>query len=219
MMIKYDIISLSLPLLLSLFVTITTTVFGASITNPSGTCGVDNSEGAGDRPGYHSPSPGTTYVPNCNNSPKREYWRVFVGSGGDISSTYIIPRPDEKGVEYGFCGEGDDLSELFERNSLCETTDVEKINNIPLDEALRITNALHGKLVFVAESWSLGDRVEWSISPWAPEDDILEICDKEMTADANALGYCGRIRSRCDGVEIGIEPSEAAVKAVVPLLN
>ena len=191
------------------------------IINPSGSCGVDTSDGAGSRPGYSYSSSGTTYVPDCNNPLQREYWRVFVPPDGDGSSAYVIPRPDDTGIKYEFCCDDDDLCELFKKNGLCGGDDiVQIINSIPLDEALIMMNKLHEKLVFRAEVY---DEDTGGITPWAPDDDILEICDTGMTNDANVLDHCSDIRARCNDqgecLEYGIIPSGETVKALTPLLN
>eukprot|EP01083_Nonionella_stella_P101989 289783_1 len=199
---------------------------GRYIINPSGDCGVDTSDGAGSRPQYnYSPSGRTIYVPDCKNPLKREYWRVFVVEpNGDDSSVYIIPRPDNMGTKYGYCCDGDDeLCELFEKNGLCSSIinaeTVQKINTIPLDEALIMMNKLHQKLTFIPNYY---DECA-DVSPWAPDDDILEICDSGITIDTNVLGHCDALRTRCNDngmcMDRGILMSEDAARALVPLMN
>lgn len=59
-----------------------------TITNSSGTCGTRS---AGVRAGYHVPDDDDVWVPDCQNSLDREYWRVYSKDG---VTGYVIPRPD-----------------------------------------------------------------------------------------------------------------------------
>ena len=60
---------------------------GQPIVNPTGSC---VAEGSGSRLGYvidqHD-----AWLPDCQLSLKREYWRVFAVAS---DSAYIVPRPD-----------------------------------------------------------------------------------------------------------------------------
>ena len=74
--------------------------------NPTGDC----SKGSGGRPGYHSPG-GSTYLPDCSEPGRREYFRAFLAEGG---GAYLIPRPDGSGagpLEVGLCDSED--AELY----------------------------------------------------------------------------------------------------------
>jgi len=191
-------------------------VHGA-VLNPTGACGVKSSRGAGGRWNYHSPGEVDTYVPDCQNPLRREYWRVFVQR--DRGTAYVIPRPDDMGTKFGLCEDGDPDA-LFRKYGLCSGTDfsVSAVNNMETAEALNITHALHGRLVFQATQSGDG----WGIDPFAPEDDILAVCDEAITDDADALAHCKRLRARCsDGAcqGIAIVPNEASARSLVPALN
>ena len=57
------------------------------LANPTGSC---EPSGNGARPGYHAPA-GSTWLPDCANPLRREYWRVFAKGP---SSAYTMPRLD-----------------------------------------------------------------------------------------------------------------------------
>eukprot|EP00747_Dinoflagellata_sp_TGD_P217951 gnl/TRDRNA2_/TRDRNA2_90272_c0_seq1.p1 gnl/TRDRNA2_/TRDRNA2_90272_c0~~gnl/TRDRNA2_/TRDRNA2_90272_c0_seq1.p1 ORF type:complete len:267 (+),score=34.59 gnl/TRDRNA2_/TRDRNA2_90272_c0_seq1:69-869(+) len=188
----------------------------ATVVNPTGDCQADTD---GSRPGYHSVEPGTTYLPDCTCPLTREYWRVFAM---DETDAYIIPRPDGLGLQYGYCEGADaELAALFKANDLCieVLSDLSRINHMKPADALQITHALHEKLVFEARA----TNGEWEISPWAPDDDLLTICDTILTEDTDAQQHCQRLRGRCDEngacIDIGVVPTENAVKAFTPALN
>lgn len=188
------------------------------IVNPTGSCGVVEKAWGG------------AHVPDCQNPLKREYWVVNSRSEGDGSFAAILPRPDGMGLKYELCDD-DELGELFKRNLLCNDTlsrdQVERINNIPLEEALEITHALHSRLVFRLQyvGWdgmSEGSSA-WSISPYVPEKDSLAVCDMKLTTNENVFRYCERLTSRCDAdgrcQAVGIIRSDAATKALVPAIK
>jgi len=192
----------------------------AVVTNPTGTCQPkDNVKDNGARPKYHSPG-ASTYLPDCDAPLNREYWRVFAKSE---SSAYVIPRIDAFGVaaKYGMCTGDDELSSLFKKYRLCKETldsaDVEVLNNMKPSEALNITHALHKRLCFQAQAAG----GSWSITPWGPDDDIMDVCN--TTADAAAVSYCDEIKKsfECTGscVDMAIMPSAEAVRVIVPGLN
>lgn len=193
----------------------------AVATNPTGTCQPkDNAKNNGARPKYHSPGAGDTYLPDCNAPLNREYWRVFAKSGG---SAYVIPRMDAFGVaaKYGMCTGDNELSSFFKKYGLCkeslDSADVEVLNNMQPFEALSMTHALHKHLCFQAQA--TGDS--GSITPWAADDDIVDVCNTAI--DAAAASYCDEIKKsfECTGscAEIAIMPSAEAVRVIAPGLN
>jgi len=196
----------------------------AVVANPTGTCQPkDNAKDNGARPMYHSPGADDTYLPDCNAPLNREYWRVFAMN---VSSAYVIPRMDSFGLasKYGMCTGDDNLSSLFKKYRLCkgalDSADIEVLNNMKPADALEITHALHKRLCFQAQATGSS----WSITPWGPEDDIMDVCN--TTTDAAAASYCDKIKkhSACTGpglacVEMAITPSAEALRVIVPGLN
>lgn len=169
---------------------------------------------------YHSPGLDDTYLPDCNAPLNREYWRVFAVSE---SSAYVIPRMDAFGVanKYGMCTGETELSSLFKKYGLCKevlgSADIQVLNNMEPAEALNITHALHKRLCFESQNTA----GSWSIVPWAPDDDIHEVCNKNI--DAGAASYCDEIMKRfnCNGtcIDMAMVPSAAAINVIVPGLN
>jgi hypothetical protein len=142
----------------------------------------------------------------------REYWRVFVEGG--TNTAYVIPRPDGMGHKYNLC-DSSSLGQMLKKYQMCsDVTNPSIINSMVPEEALKITHAFHSKLRFRAQE----DRID----PWAPDDDILAVCNQGYTNNEAALSHCQRLESRCtDGIcqEIAILPNAAAVEALVLGLN
>ena len=181
----------------------------SSIENPSGDC---LSEDNGSRRCYHAPSATDRYLKDCTNGLQREYWRVFAQNE---ESAYIIPRPDGMGLFYDLC-EDETVGELFETYALCEdflgSDAVAIINDIPPSEALMITNRLHESLLFTVDDNDM-------ISPWAPPNDIVDVCnmsdaDDEMIADycQTALDYYDSGED-CPSIAFGPSPEQALIVA------
>jgi len=171
---------------------------------------------------YHLPGANDTYLSDCNAPLNREYWRVFAVNE---SSAYVIPRMDSFGMasKYGMCTGSDELSSLFKKYRLCkgalDSADIEVLNNMKPADALDITYALHKRLCFQAQATG----GSWSITPWGPEDDIVDVCN--TTTDTAAASYCYEIKksSECTGscvrVAMVITPSAEAIRVLVPGLN
>ena len=182
---------------------------GPDVENPSGDCEVSND---GNRRGFYTSPNEAKYLPDCQNELDRELWRVFAVSD---TSAYIVPRPDSMGLDFAICdGEDPEMAALFDTYGLCtEFGNPTIINDIPPAEALQITNALHQRLRFEVDESGM-------ISPWAPDDDIIDAC--ELTESPDAQEYCQLLDSRCDGgdcIDIGYIPSLEASEALVPALN
>lgn len=196
------------------------------IKNPSGDCVADNDGG---RPLYHSPGD-STYLPDCKNPLKREYWRVFARTDGGVG---VIPRLDNTGLKYGLCpgvpneepNLDPELAQTMVQNCVCDNCGqdtVTRINNMTPEDALMITNALHHRLIFQY------DEDGGSISPWAPDDDIVAACDLRLMEDSNHtdLSICQILRDMMTRwmngepiEEIAFIPSAADSEAIVPYLN
>jgi len=194
----------------------------AVVANPTGTCQPrDNAKENGARPKYHSPGASDTYLPDCNAPMNREYWRVFAKND---TSAYVIPRIDAFGVAstYGMCAGDNELSSLFKKYGLCkealDSADIEMLNNMKPADALNITHALHKRLCFQAQA----TEGYWSITPWGPDDDIMDVCN--TTTHTAAASYCDEIKKsfECTGacVEMAIEGVSAeTIRVIVPGLN
>ena len=191
-------------------------VVPTSPTNPTGSCEADSD---GSRPCYHAPGE-SWYLPHCEPVLDRELWRVFAESE---DSAYMIPRPDATGLDYGICdGEDAVLSDIFERNGLCEATvgpeQLEVINAMPLVDALDIAHALHERLEFTALAL---DETSWDISPWAPYDDRVAACN--ATSDPTLDDICDELESffandACPNVVV-LYSSQTEASAMASALN
>merc|ERR1719215_1112345 len=119
------------------------------------------------------------------------------------------------------CTGDNELSSLFKKYRLCKemlnSEDIGLLNNMKPAEALNMTHALHKQLRF--EGQSIGGA--WSITPWAAEDDVYDVCN--TINDAAAASYCDQIRRsfECTGpcIEMAILPSAEDIKVIVPGLN
>ena len=184
-----------------------------SIENPTGDCESDSN---GARQCYHSPMESDIYLPDCQTDLSREYWRVFAMSE---TSAYIIPRPDGMGLTYELC-EDLHVGELMNTYSLCTETlgsnEVDIINDIPPDDALLITNALHANFLFTIDENDL-------IRPWAPPDDIVDACKYSDDNDELVSDYCdtalGYYDSGEDCPSIAFFPSSEEAPIIAARLN
>ena len=184
-----------------------------SMQNPSGDCSPDDD---GARTCYHAPMESETYLPDCQTDLSREYWRVFAMNE---DSAYIIPRPDGMGLVYDLC-EDADVGELMNTYALCTETlganEVEIINDIPPEDALLITNALHSKFLFTVDENDM-------ISPWAPPDDIVDACNFSDANDEVVSGFCetalGYYDSGDDCPDIAFFPTAEEAEIIAARLN
>lgn len=152
------------------------------IQNPTGECVAPDS---GERAGYHSPSEGDRWLPDCQNTLRREYWRVFAESA---DSAYLIPRPDgAPGLQDACTDSTHALHAVVERHALCTTAmssaQVDSANEIPPSDALAIAHHLHASLRFVAhDQGGYGD-----IAPFPLPSDIADACALHETASVPDL--------------------------------
>jgi hypothetical protein len=182
------------------------------ISNPTGTCTTDEN---GSRSCYHTSA--DDYLLDCEAPLNREYWRVFAQNE---TSAYIIPRPDGAGLTYGLCDEESQLGELFIQYALCQepltASLITVINDIPPEDALTITNALHTELEFVVNSDGL-------VSPFAPPDDIVDVCNMTDDNDDVVLEYCTTALeyydSENDCPNIAFLPSEEVSQVIANRMN
>jgi hypothetical protein len=140
-----------------------------NLTNPTGACGTRSDGG---RAGYHGPSATDQWVPDCQNTLLREYWRVFSQDG---KTAYVIPRPDGAPELSTPCTSANhELHDVVVRYELCSfaenTEQVNTINNIELPDALRVTHFLHTQLKFVVTQDVFG------IQPFPIPSDIIDAC-------------------------------------------
>jgi hypothetical protein len=159
------------------------------IDNPSGSCEADDD---GARVCYHSPDRADTYLPDCEAPLDRDLWRVFAM---DEDTAYMIPRPDAMGIQLGIC-DGDDanLAALFDGNGLCaEIGDPDLINAMTPADALAISHAMHERLAFDVVDHGDGSA---SLSPWAPDDELLHACEGPLSGDARVSGLCADLAAQ-----------------------
>ncbi|HEY0739383.1 MAG TPA: hypothetical protein VGD69_30955 [Herpetosiphonaceae bacterium] len=149
----------------------------------------------GSRAGYHS-AQGSTWIIDCENPLRREYWRVFLGRDQRAA---IIPRPDGAPELQPACASVDHpLRGLVERYGLCaqaaNEAQVIRVNSLLPGDALQITHFLHTQLRFRVTPEALG------ITPYPIPSDILDACALHPEANSAALNaICERERGRIDG--------------------
>lgn len=167
------------------------------IPNPTGSCEAPNDGG---RAGYHAPGD-STWLPDCQNPLRREYWRVFATTQ---TSAYTIPRLDgEPRLQPACADAADALAPLVARYGLCASAmtqeQVTRINDMAPVDALTLTHFLHGQLVFTAGVNVLG------IDPFPMPSDIIDACALHpIDNSAYLTAICDRERDRlASGIDIG----------------
>ena len=184
------------------------------LLNPSGDCTASDD---GSRAGYHSAA-GTTWLPDCKNPLKREYWRVFAESK---DSAYVIPRPDAAVSEI-CAAPAHELRELVQGYSLCAEQDaafVERINRLRPEDALELTHYLHTTLRFDTVKTDAGDVT--GITPYPLPSDIVDACAFEPSASSPELEtMCQRERDRLEsGHDIGFSYDGPGAAELAAKLN
>ncbi len=128
---------------------------------------------------------GSAYVPNRAVTLPREYWVVIRSAGGPA---YMFPRPDGRPELAAACAESGTFADDLRSYRLCAAAasqaDVERVNALPMDLAMRVSTRLHQTLRFRRE----GDHVE----PFPYNTDVVAVCER----DAAARG--GFLKVRCD---------------------
>jgi hypothetical protein len=185
-----------------------------TITNPSGTCGT---RAADVRAGYHVPAADDRWVPDCQGTLAREYWRVYSKDG---VTGYIIPRPDGAPQLAAPCADSQhDLHPLVVRYALCSAADsaekVDVINHIALSDALGVAHFLHRQLKFAISQDSLGIR------PFPIPADIVDACALDGGTNSSDLeSICQRERDRLrSGTDIGFSYTGPGASELVMKLN
>jgi len=186
---------------------------GAEIANPTGSC---EASGDGARAGYHSAGD-STWLPDCQNALRREYWRVFAVSA---ASAYTIPRLDgEPRLQPPCVDASHPLARLVDQYGLCAAAtneeEVSRVNDIAPIDALTLTHFLHLQLRFTATDGGLG------IDPFPIPADILDACGLHPdinSADLSAL--CERERDRLQsGIDIAFSYTGPGAPELVARLN
>ncbi|MEO1267196.1 MAG: hypothetical protein AAFX99_03795 [Myxococcota bacterium] len=184
--------------------------------NNTGMC--PENRGDGSHPCYSVPGPDHIYLPNCDI--EHELWRVFQTADG---TAYMIPRPDQLGLEFGICG-GDDaeLSDLFERNNVCGgAIDLDIINAMTPADAQAIAAELHRRVRFEAR----GQGDSWDAFPFAPTGIRVAACNNATNPSDDLTAYCNTIAPNypdyCfeNRTAIGIVYTEAQARAMAAALN
>ena len=162
---------------------------GLFVTNPSGNCTAPDD---GSREGYSVTTSDYVWLPDCNATLQREYWRVFASSE---TSSALLPRADGAPELAAACSDpAHPLHALVGKYALCEYASSETIaivNDILPADALTITHFLHTQLKF--------KTVPGGIQPFAIPSDIIDAC--ELHADANTpalVEMCEREQARID---------------------
>jgi len=158
--------------------------------NPSGSC---TAMGDGSRLFDHYPGPDSTYLPDCQLTLPREYYRVFTVPDG---TAYMIPRPDGNPDLYDPCADPNhELAAIVARYELCgfassssddpEEESVILANAMDPADALAVAHYLHERLVFRPAAGQ-------GVNPGVFGSDILDAC-KMDEAFRN-----GVLAERCD---------------------
>ena len=148
------------------------------------------------------------YVPDCNLPCHltKPYWKVLAYLNDDEGvSAHIVPRPDDYGVKYGFCDDGDTIDdrnnsssssasssrtsggdqlqqyyykELFQNYTMCNDRDGGADPDVINNMKLSDALLITNLLHrhLQFQMVNYGDD-SWSIEPYAYEDDILLACD------------------------------------------
>jgi hypothetical protein len=156
------------------------------------TCAAPDS---GARAGFHAPAPGETWLPDCNNPLRREYWRVFAVSA---DSAYTFPRLDGEAGLAGDCFSpgASDIGPLVLKYRLCGSAvtaeDVALVNNMVPAEALAITHHLHAMFQFgFGGNETVGVR---DIFPSPAPTDVIDACGLHPATNSPELtALCGRV--------------------------
>jgi hypothetical protein len=171
----------------------------ATITNPTGTCVAPDS---GTRAGYSYVPPGDTWLPDCKNPLKREYYRVFTQSDG---SAYVIPRPDGAYELALPCNEPPHpLTALVQKYSLCETASdlatEERINHMTPADALMLTHYMNSVLIFEAqESVPNTNPMTFVVRPFPIPSDVVDACAlRPMELSLDLATDCAAERAAID---------------------
>ncbi|MEM9691865.1 MAG: hypothetical protein AAGA56_04935 [Myxococcota bacterium] len=190
----------------------------APTNNPTGTC-IAPDDGAIDC--YSVPGADDEWMLDCQSPVNEVYWHVYARTDSTgMPVAYMLPRPDATGITFGICdGPDPALDSLFRRNQLCEpgldSAGVNQVNNMTLDDALAISNALHARLRFTPDNESTT-----GIAPWVLPQDLRRACPN--TNDPTLISKCtGYLDAVCGPTSVGVNlnPSPAEAVALADALN
>lgn len=183
------------------------------IENPTGGCQAPDD---GSRIPYHSAGT-STWLMDCKNVLKREYWRVFATSN---QSAGTIPRLDGSPALQSACHDSQHpLARLVMQYPLCSpastSAQVEAVNNMLPADALTLTHHLHTELRFEVVPDAMG------IAPYPLPNDILDACALRPSAHSTEFAaLCQRERDRANsGHDIGLSYTGPGAEELVALLN
>jgi hypothetical protein len=164
------------------------------------------------------------WLPDCNNTLQREYWRVFAKG---TTSAYIIPRPDgAPELRMSVCGAPEHpMRALVDRYSLCESATsaaaVDRVNDMDPADALALVHYLHTQLLFTTTVNPVMDPTPPPTLATAPfGDDVLAACALRPAENSVPLeALCEDERQALkSGLEIGRD-YDAVATELAPLLN
>ena len=181
--------------------------------NPSGSCGTRANQG---RAGYQAGG-SDAWVPDCQNTLLREYWRVYSADG---ATAYMVPRPDgDPGLQPACVDTQSPLHAVVFRYELCtaatNSAQVAVVNAMDLGEALQVAHYLNGQLRFEVVAKGVG------IQPYPIPSDILDACALDGGPDsAELIAMCARESERMQSGElIGFTYTGPGATALVARLN
>lgn len=187
---------------------------GLRVDNPTGSC---VAPGSGARRGYATPGSSDVWLPDCQSTLKREYYRVFATSR---TSAYVIPRPDGAPELVTVCNtDAHPLRAPVDEYSLCapatDSATVARINDMLPADALTLTHYMHTMLRFEATEGIPGAYLR----PFAIPSDVLDAC--ALHPDALSTELAADCEAERRAVDSGIEGPTFQVTAteLARLLN
>ena len=110
----------------------------------------------------------------------REYYRISLVTE---TAAALVPRPDDELATA--CKTTSQLTEIAQRAGLCDVAVsegpfVERINRLPIEDALRVKRVLERSLRFAAHEDERGDY--WYVWPFPNKSDVTAICARPNRA-------------------------------------
>src|SRR5262249_30640444 len=148
-----------------------------------------------------SSSAGATWLPDCNASLRREYWRVYATSEGHA---FMLPRPDGASQLAAPCHAAQHpLGAIVQTYQPCSsatsTAQVDVINDMNVNDAFAVARYLNAQLVFITTPSDLG------LFPFPIPSDIIDACALHPSMNSAELTtICNRESDRLrSGLDIG----------------